>query len=190
MHIVGEEIRVGADKICQQRLLKPHISVCSENCVSPMDEGFLIVAAGIESFPSTSSCRLEGKQCLWAHIFSQPFPYSNTVQDQSGGFMVAKSRPVQGFQFLTGNTGTHLVQPQIGWAAPGRAEGAGSAPSAVCCFMILSSGLKAWVSWSSWNSYMRRKVTEVLTGIWRISGTPHTLGGCLVPPSPLFMKAD
>lgn len=113
------------------------------------------------------------------HIYflspSRTVPPYNNLQDQSGGFMVAsqRERPVQGFQFLTGNTGTHLIQPQIGWTAlafPGRWEGTGSDCSAVCCFLIMTSGLRAWMSWSSWKSYMRSgwKVTEVIPGSWRI----------------------
>lgn len=42
---------------------------------------------------------------------SHTVPTYNNVQAQSGQFMVAsQSHPVQGFEFLTGNTGTYLVQ--------------------------------------------------------------------------------
>lgn len=63
-------------------------------------------------------------------------------------WLPANAIPVQAFQFLTRNTGTHLIQHQIGWAAftfPRPSEGRGSDCSGVCCFLILSSALRYYV---------------------------------------------
>lgn len=51
----------------------------------------------------------ESKVNLYMYFlsFSHIVPTCNNVQDQSGVFMVASlSHPLQGFQFLIGNTGT------------------------------------------------------------------------------------
>lgn len=115
-HIVGEEMTEGADKTCQQRLMKPPTSASSENCIFPMDQGVLMVVVQIGNFPLTSSCRL-GEQCQLAHVFSQPFPYSLSLciaTFRISLWLPVKAIPIQGFQFLTRNPGTHLIQHQIG----------------------------------------------------------------------------
>lgn len=143
-HIVWEEMTEGVDKTCQQRLMEPPISASSENCVFPMDQGVLVVQ--IANFPSTSSCKLEGEQCQLTHVFSQPFPYRLSLCISTfriSLWLPVKAIPIQGSQFLTRNTGSYLFQHQIGWAAltfPRTSEGTGSDCSAVCCFLILSSG--------------------------------------------------
>lgn len=147
-HIVGAEMTEGVDKTCQQRLMEPPIPASSENCVFPMDHRVLIVAVQIGNFPSTSSCRLEGEQCQLAHVFSQPSQFSLFLcitTCRINLWLPDNAIPIQGFQFLTRNTGTYLIQHQIGWAAlafPRTSEGTGWDCSAVCCFLILSSGLR------------------------------------------------
>lgn len=163
-HIAGEEMTEGVDKTCQQRLMEPPIPASSENCVFPMDQGVLIVAVQIWNFPSTISCRLEGEQCQLAHVFSQPFPFSLSLCSTTSRislWLPANSILIQGFQFLTRNAGTYLIQHQIGWAAlafPRTSEGTGSDCSAVCCFLILSSGLRYYVLvllWELHETWMR-----------------------------------
>lgn len=108
-HVVGEEMTEGVDKIRQQRLMELPIPASSENCVFPMDQGILIVAVQIGNFPSTSSCRLEGEQRQLAHVFSQPSPFSLSLCITTCKISLrlpANAIPVQGFQFLTRNTGT------------------------------------------------------------------------------------
>lgn len=91
-------------------------SASSENCISPMDQGVLIVVVQIGNFPSTSSCRL-GEQCQLARVFSQPFPFSLSLCITTFRISLwspAKAIQIQAFQFLTWNTGTYLIQGQIG----------------------------------------------------------------------------
>lgn len=130
--------------------MKPPTSASSENCIFPMAQGVLMVVVQIGNFPLTSSCRL-GEQCQLAHVFSQPFPYSLSLciaTFRISLWLPVKAISIQGFQFLTRNPGTYLIQHQIAWAAltfPGTPEGTGSDCSAVCCFLILSSGLRHYV---------------------------------------------
>lgn len=150
-HIVGEEMTEGVDETCQQRLMEPPISASSEICVFPMDPGVLIVVVQTINFPSTSSCRLEGEQCQLAGVFSQPFPFSLSLcitTCRISLWLPAKAIRIQDFQFFTRNTGTYLIQHQIGWATlafPRTSKGTGSDCSAVCYFLILSSGLRYYV---------------------------------------------
>lgn len=71
------------------------------------------VVVQIGNFPSTSSCRLEGEQCQLAHAFSQPFPHSLSLCIAMLGislWLSVKAIPIQGFQFLSKNPGTYLIQ--------------------------------------------------------------------------------
>lgn len=111
-HIVGEEMTEGVDKACQQRLMEPPISASSEICVFPMDQGVLMVVVQIGNFASTSSCRVEGEQCQLAHVFSQPFPFSLSLcitTCRISLWLPAEAIPIQGFQFLSRNSGTYLI---------------------------------------------------------------------------------